>query len=108
MGWFWPSCLRPRSSPLAHLVVVLYTRPGCHLCDDAKALLTERKSHWGFQLQVTNIDADPQLAQRYGECVPVVAVDGKVRFRGRVDRALFERLMVGEVSRSAGQASRRG
>lgn len=105
MVWFWPSCLRPRSSPLAHLVVVLYTRPGCHLCDDAKALLTERKCYWGFQLQETNIDADQQLKQRYGECVPVVAVDGKVRFRGRVERALFERLMVGEAARSA---ARRG
>src|SRR5262245_40063518 len=64
--------------------VTLYTRQGCHLCDDAQALLVE----CGLQPQLVDIDADPTLRARYSECVPVVEIDGKVRFRGRVDRVL--------------------
>lgn len=95
MGWFWPSWLRRRKSSLAHVVVVLYTRPGCHLCDDAKSLLQDRQRSWGYHLTETNVDADPELANRYGECVPVVTVDGKLRFRGRISGKLLDRLWTG-------------
>jgi glutaredoxin len=107
MGWFWPSWLSLRSTKLPQVIIVLYTRSGCHLCDDAKAILKDRQRRWGFQLRETDIDIDPELAKLYGDCVPVVTVDGKLRFRGRVEAALLDRLMAGESLRSAPKTPRR-
>jgi len=67
---------------------VLYTRAGCHLCDDAAAVL---RAH-GFNVEEIDIDRDPALVERYGLAVPVVLIDGKERFRGRVDPVLLRRL----------------
>jgi glutaredoxin len=69
--------------------VVLYSRRGCHLCDDARTLL---ESH-GLKPSEVDIDADPALQARFNECVPVVEIDGKIRFRGRVDSVLLRRLL---------------
>ncbi|MFO0896361.1 MAG: glutaredoxin family protein [Pirellulales bacterium] len=69
--------------------VVLYTRSGCHLCDDAKAVLLRH----GLEPREVDIDADPALVERYGLCVPVVEIDGRERFRGRVDERLLARLL---------------
>jgi glutaredoxin len=69
--------------------VVLYTRRGCHLCDVAKQLL---ESH-GLTPSCIDVDADPALTARFGECVPVVEIDGRIRFRGRVEPVLLRRLL---------------
>jgi glutaredoxin len=71
--------------------VVLYSRQGCHLCDDAAALLRRH----GLDFEVVDVDTDPVLRARYNECVPVVNIDGKERFRGRVDELLLRRLLDG-------------
>lgn len=69
--------------------VVLYTRQGCHLCDDALALLR----HHGLEPRCIDIDQVADLKDRYDLCVPVVFVDGKERFRGRVNEVLLSRLL---------------
>jgi len=69
--------------------VLLYTRSGCHLCDDAKEVLERH----GLAPRLIDIDADPQLQQRYNECVPVVVIDGVERFRGRVNEVLLRRVI---------------
>ena len=69
--------------------VVLYSRQGCHLCDEAAALL----GRYGLEVQRIDIDQDPLLRGRYDRCVPVVVIDGKERFRGRVDELLLRRLI---------------
>ncbi len=69
--------------------VELYTRKGCHLCDDALRLLRS----FGLQPNVIDIDARPDLLADYNQCVPVVRIDGKVRFRGKVDPRLLARLL---------------
>jgi glutaredoxin len=74
------------------LQVVLYTRVGCHLCDDAHALLVKH----GLQPQLVDIDADPALRERFNYCVPVVEIDGVLRFRGRVNEVLLRRLLAGQ------------
>lgn len=74
---------------LGTMQVVLYTRLGCHLCDDARDLLI---SH-GVQPNCVDIDANPQLRERFDTCVPVVEIDGQVRFRGRIDERLLLRLL---------------
>jgi glutaredoxin len=70
---------------------ILYTRPGCHLCDDAHEVLVRH----GLSPQSINIDADPELTAKYTECVPVVVIDGNERFRGRVNEILLRRLLSG-------------
>lgn len=70
--------------------VIIYTRPGCHLCDDACDVL----ERYGLEPQQVNIDTDPDLVARYGWEIPVVLIDGKERFRGRVDEILLRRLLV--------------
>jgi hypothetical protein len=60
----------------------------------AEELLCSRASRFGMAIEKRNVDDDPALAARYGECVPVVFVDGKLRFRGRIEPALLERLFV--------------
>ena len=68
---------------------ILYTRTGCHLCDDAMAMLTRH----GLRPEVIDIDGDSELVAQYGQCVPVVMIDGRLRFRGRVDEPVLRRLL---------------
>ncbi len=65
--------------------VTLYTRAGCCLCDSAKADLLAVKTRHDFRLETVDVDEDPDLVARYGDCVPVVALNGRIMFRGRVN-----------------------
>jgi glutaredoxin len=69
--------------------IVLYSRNGCHLCDKAESLLA---SH-GIRSEKIDIDTDPKLIEQFTTCVPVVEIDGKIRFRGRVDPMLLRRIL---------------
>ena len=61
------------------MTVVLYTRRGCHLCDEARALiLSLRDSIGGFELRDVDIDGDDELHRRFLERIPVVEVDGDI------------------------------
>lgn len=75
--------------------VVMYTRTGCCLCNEAWEVLQAERRRFGFDLREVDVDADPALAERYGNDVPVVTVDGQVRFRGRVNPALLRRALRG-------------
>ncbi|NOY41712.1 MAG: glutaredoxin family protein [Planctomycetes bacterium] len=68
---------------------ILYTRAGCHLCDIAEQTLREH----GLQPRLVDIDKDEALREQFDACVPVVEIDGKVRFRGHVDPTLLRRLL---------------
>src|ERR1700687_1699838 len=84
---------RQTPSSLSHLVVVMYTRPGCHLCAEAWEQLRRQQGRYHYSLEQRDVDADPELAAQYGEWVPVVTVQGKVRFRGGVNPVLLQRLL---------------
>jgi glutaredoxin len=76
--------------------VTLYTRMGCHLCERAADVLERARGRTGFALEVVDIDDDDALRARYNEQVPVIAVDGRELFWGRVDEdALVARLKGG-------------
>jgi hypothetical protein len=75
--------------------VVLYTRAGCHLCDDAKLVLMKYQPPLPM-MELVDITNNAALIEKYGDCVPVVEIDGKVRFRGRVNEVLLQRLIDGE------------
>ena len=60
--------------------VTLYGRPGCHLCDDARAVLLRVRREVSFELVERDIESDDALLRRYLERIPVVAVDGREVF----------------------------
>ena len=69
--------------------VLLFTRSGCHLCDEAAAVLVRH----GLAPQMIDVDANPELREKYNTCVPVVVIDGRERFRGQVNEILLKRLL---------------
>jgi glutaredoxin len=71
--------------------VTLYGKPGCHLCDDARAAIARVRESHEFQLEEVDITLDPGLFRLYGERIPVVAVDGVERFEFFVDPAELTR-----------------
>jgi hypothetical protein len=77
--------------------VTLYTRHGCHLCEPVADELRRLQQDWGFILDNVDIDSDPSLVAEHGNWVPVVVVNGAVRFRGRINPVLLQRLFVAEA-----------
>jgi glutaredoxin len=71
--------------------ISLFTRAGCHLCDDAHAALERVRARAPFELEVIDVDSDPALSARYGLEVPVVLVDGRKWAKFHVDEAALER-----------------
>ncbi|HUC55219.1 MAG TPA: glutaredoxin family protein [Candidatus Cybelea sp.] len=71
--------------------VTLYTRPGCHLCDEAKSAIAPLLREFGATLREVNIDNDPVLKERYGWDIPVIFIGPKKAAKHRVDLPLFER-----------------
>jgi predicted thioredoxin/glutaredoxin len=69
--------------------VVLVTRKGCHLCEQALELLREL----GQEPELADVDADDRLHDLYDWRVPVVLVDGRVVAEGKVERAALERVL---------------
>ncbi len=89
--------LRPRFKPdVAHLQIKVYTREQCCCCHKAFDLLKEYQRQLGFSIEAIDIDEDPVLRERFNTEVPVVEVDGKVRFKGVVNPVLLERLLEAE------------
>jgi len=66
--------------------VVVMSRADCCLCDEALAEIEAARREEAFDLEVVDVDGDPELAARYGEEVPVVLVDGRKAFKYRVTR----------------------
>ena len=64
--------------------VRIYTRAGCHLCEEAEQVVRAEQAAAGFELELVDIDHDPELARRYGVRVPVVALDGEELFEYEV------------------------
>lgn len=77
--------------------VTLYTRPGCHLCDEAREVLRRAQAKAGFVVREVDISADDALHARYLERIPVVALDGEELFEYEVDEgALLQRILYRE------------
>src|SRR6202158_335704 len=72
-------------------VVTLYTRPGCHLCEEAKALIEPMLSEFGATLREVNIDDDAVLRHRYGTDIPVIFIGAHKAAKHRVDPVKFRR-----------------
>ena len=65
--------------------VTLYGRDGCHLCEEARAVLLEVRERAAFALEEVDIEADDALFKRYLERIPVIALDGEELYDFFVD-----------------------
>ena len=81
------------TKPRTLVKVDFYTRDGCCLCDDALKLIEKAGQHYQLEVKIIDVDQDSKLCEQHGNCVPVIAVNGRVRFRGRVNNILLERLL---------------
>lgn len=74
-------------------VVTLYSKPGCHLCEDAREALERVQKLHPFELEEVNIQDDPALFADYGEQIPVVLLNGNFLFEYAVDEARLRQLL---------------
>jgi glutaredoxin len=70
--------------------VKLYTRPGCHLCEEAKREMLAANCSQDYVLEEINIETDPALVEHYGWEIPVIVINGIKAFKYRVTAAEFK------------------
>jgi len=87
----FPWFRRPDRPPVP---LTLYTRAKCPLCDELKQELARARVRDRYELTEVDIDADPELTERYGRSIPVLAIGGRVAFKGRMRAREFERKFV--------------
>jgi glutaredoxin len=74
-------------------LVTLYGKPGCHLCEEARAVVERVRARRAFELREVDVTLDPAVYREYGERIPVLALDGEELFEFHVEEAvLVERL----------------
>jgi glutaredoxin len=66
------------------VTIIVYGRPGCHLCDKALAIVRHLQPEFGYRIEHQDITRDPALFARYREEIPVVVLEGREIARGRV------------------------
>jgi glutaredoxin len=69
--------------------VIIYSRPGCHLCDEAKASIMSAGCSDRFTLEEINIESDEELLRKYKYDIPVITIDGLETFMHRVSPEEF-------------------
>ena len=74
--------------------VTLYTRPGCHLCEEAKAAIAPLLREFGAVLREVNIETDAVLEGRYGWDIPVIFIGARKVAKHRVDVEQFRRQLL--------------
>jgi glutaredoxin len=78
--------------------VTIYSRPGCQLCEEAKAQIAPLLKEFGARLTEINIDEDPELRAQYDNDVPVIFLGARKAAKHRVDPAQFRRQLRGASS----------
>ena len=78
------------------IVLTLYSRPGCHLCDDMKAVVQRVGQEMPITMEIVDISMDPELDARYGQEIPVLLVDGKKAAKYRVSEDELMRILNGK------------
>jgi glutaredoxin len=73
--------------------VTLYSRPGCHLCDDARTVVARVCDALGEQYAEVDITTDPELERRFRDEIPVTFVDGEQHDFWRVDEHRLRRAL---------------
>jgi glutaredoxin len=80
---------------LAVIALTIYSRPGCHLCDDMKAVVRRTAETIPLTLEEVDISSDPELESRYGLEIPVLLVNGRKAAKFRVTEPELLRILEG-------------
>lgn len=83
------------AEPTSTARITLYGREGCHLCDDARAVIARVCADLGESWVEVDIDSDEDLLDRFGEEIPVTFVDGRQHDFWRVDEARLRAALTG-------------
>lgn len=83
--FFWKKF--SRSFPADNVKVVIYSKPECHLCEQAKAELLRIQKQHGFQLDEVDISRDEKLLAEFGARIPLIWVNGRLVGKYHVDEA---------------------
>ena len=86
------------------MVLTLYSRPGCHLCDDMKAIVDRVVGHNSSRISVEEVDisTDPDLESRYGVEIPVLLVDGRKAAKYRITEEELRKILEARARQTSG------
>jgi glutaredoxin len=73
--------------------IILYSKPGCHLCEDAKAALATLAPYFVFSLEERDITQDALAFEKYRYTIPVMQIDGKIQLEARIDANKLQRAL---------------
>ncbi len=76
-------------------LIIFYTKPGCHLCEEARAEMEKSGCEGLYTFEEVDILSDAELIRRYGWDIPVVLIDGAHAFKHRLTAAEFRRAVLG-------------
>jgi glutaredoxin len=79
-----PFLRRPSRDPAIPRSVTVYSKPGCHLCEDALALLHGLQREWTLHIAEIDISGDAGLMRKYGVRIPVIVVDGRIELKAPI------------------------
>jgi glutaredoxin len=94
----------PRLRQAANPLVTLYSRPGCHLCDEMKALVGRVARSHPVTLQEIDISKDAELERLYGLEIPVLIVNGRKAAKYRISEEALVRILRAGEERPAEEA----
>jgi glutaredoxin len=77
--------------------IIIYSRPGCHLCDDMKAVVTRVARTIPLSLREIDISTDAALLAEYGLEIPVLLVEGKKAAKYRIGEEELRRVLAGRA-----------
>ena len=75
------------------MIIELFSRPGCHLCEEAKEVILQAGKHYTFDFVEHNVQEREEWEARYGQEIPVVLINGKKVFKFRVPAQRLERYL---------------
>ena len=75
--------------PSSKARVIIYSRPGCHLCDEAKQVIESVECANEYTLEEIDIESDAELLRRYRYDIPVITINGVEAFKHRLTAAEF-------------------
>ena len=67
------------------MLATLYTRTGCHLCEEAKEAVVRASAGFDFRLEEIDVDGSPELTAKYGDRVPVLVIEGGPTIESQID-----------------------
>lgn len=84
---------------MRRLKLQIYSKPECHLCDEAKELVHRVAASYTLEIETVNIEEDPEVYERYKHEIPVGFLEGRKLFKYRIDEKTLRRALDAELKR---------